>query len=195
MNKENKRLEKRYGLFGKEPKREFGNKLNLGCGSKPLEGFINVDLNPMNEKILKVDLEQPLPFENNYFNYVFAENIFEHIFKLEDLLKELHRICKEGAEIEVIVPHRSSLHADGIGHITKFRFDFFKPYTKEAKVFLSYPNLFEVKEQTITFNKGLNPLNYIGKFIVKLSPTIYEETFLRNIFLANEIHYKLEVVK
>ena len=101
-------------------------KLNLGCSNKVLDGFINVDLESHKGVDLIHDLNKyPLPFDEDSIEYILASHILEH---LEDPLKfmlELHRICKEGAVIDIYVPHFSSFttyaeltHKRGLSYFT-----------------------------------------------------------------------------
>lgn len=82
-------------------------KLNLGCGSKKLDGFVNIDIdkdvNP--DKVL--DLEKgKLPFKDNSVDYVVANYVLECIGDgFGNLLKEIYRVCESGATVEIAVTH------------------------------------------------------------------------------------------
>jgi predicted SAM-dependent methyltransferase len=82
-------------------------KINLGSGIKRYEGYLNVDSDPSVNPDFLVDLEKdPLPFEDNSITDVKAYHIFEHIGpNFFNFLKELYRVCKNNAIIDVHVPH------------------------------------------------------------------------------------------
>lgn len=85
-------------------------KLNLGCGSKIKKGFINLDkYNTFNPDIVH-DLEKfPYPFEDNSVDQILLSHVLEHLgadsIIFNEIMQELYRICKDGAEIDIIVPH------------------------------------------------------------------------------------------
>lgn len=86
--------------------------LNLGCGRKKLVGAVNLDITPdTNPDVVHNLNETPWPFPDNTFTKVRAIDVIEH---LEDILKtmeEVHRICKPGAKVEIVVPHFSCANA------------------------------------------------------------------------------------
>jgi SAM-dependent methyltransferase len=45
-----------------------------------------------------------LPFSNNFFDAVFSSEVFEHIFNLDEMLKEIHRVIKPGALALFTIP-------------------------------------------------------------------------------------------
>ncbi len=85
-------------------------KLNLGCGGKKIEGFINVDKFPTPATDLLLDLETPnWPWEDDSINEIHLIHCLEHLGKDTEtyfnIFKELYRICKNGAIVEIHVPH------------------------------------------------------------------------------------------
>lgn len=90
-------------------------KLNLGSGEFLKEGFINVDYYSNSTPDVSHNLNQfPYPFENDYFERVEADHVFEHLYEPFQVMRELHRICAPGATIHIRVPHfsRGFTHAD-----------------------------------------------------------------------------------
>ena len=86
--------------------------LVLGCGLKRYPHAIHVDINPEVNPNIVWDLNKyPWPFEDNRFKNIIAEHILEHIWVQGDvegffkLWKEIWRICKNDAEINVEVPY------------------------------------------------------------------------------------------
>ena len=85
-------------------------KLNLGCGNKIIDGYINVDKFDTYNVDIKHDLEKfPYPFEDDTVEEIILSHVLEHIGQSPDIfikiLKELYRICKNQALIEISVPH------------------------------------------------------------------------------------------
>jgi len=69
------------------------NKLNLGCGLKKLEGYINVD----NREICKPEFVHdlnvfPYPFSDNQFSEVVSDHVIEHLENPLRVLQEIYRI-------------------------------------------------------------------------------------------------------
>ena len=82
-------------------------KINLGSGFKRIEGFVNVDDDPLVEPDYIVDIENDrLPFDDDSVEEIRAHHILEHIGDgFIPLMKELHRVCKHGALLDIVVPH------------------------------------------------------------------------------------------
>ena len=85
-------------------------KLNLGCGYRRMEGWVNVDKFEACQPDLVLDLEKtPWPFEDDSVDEVMLIHVLEHIGASTDaflgFIKELHRVCRHGAQIRIHVPH------------------------------------------------------------------------------------------
>ena len=85
-------------------------KLNLGCGTRQLEGYLNVDMSPECNPDQVVDLEElPWPFEDNSTEQIVMSHVLEHLGAdskvFLGIMSELYRVCRHGALIQVIVPH------------------------------------------------------------------------------------------
>ena len=85
-----------------------GLRLNLGCGMRRLDGFVNVDLH--GEPDLRHDLEVvPWPWPDNSVSEVVLKHVLEHLGRdpncYLEIMKELYRVCEDGATIRVVVPH------------------------------------------------------------------------------------------
>lgn len=83
-------------------------RLNLGCGSKILPGFINIDL-PSNHSGSKPDIESSLfslPFPDDYAEEAMAIHVLEHFYPWEAgaVLKEWIRVLKPGATLALELP-------------------------------------------------------------------------------------------
>jgi SAM-dependent methyltransferase len=82
-------------------------KINIGAGYKRYPDFVNVDQDSNTNPDYQVNLEtENLPFEDNTVEYVIAHHILEHLGEgYFHLLQELYRVCKNGAIIDIRVPH------------------------------------------------------------------------------------------
>ncbi len=126
MNKLKQLFEKRNFSLEKQVKET---NINLGCGQKPLDNFINVDFYTIGNEDVKADLEQPLPFEDAYADLIYADNVFEHIKNVLQLTKECIRILKPGGKLAIRVPYYKSRGAfidpTHINFYTLSSFDYF----------------------------------------------------------------------
>lgn len=90
--------------------------LDFGCGSKLYEPIfdttkhIGVDLevneghsNPTDKVDFFYDGKK-LPFEDHYFDSVFSSEVFEHVFNLEDIIREITRVLKPGGNLMITIP-------------------------------------------------------------------------------------------
>lgn len=79
--------------------------LNLGCGEKPIPGFINVDIREMPGVDIVTDIEK-LDLPDNYADLIYSCHTLEHIdrHRTEDVLKEWFRVLKPGGTIRLAVP-------------------------------------------------------------------------------------------
>jgi len=93
-------------------------KLHLGCGEKYRGGWVNQDIGDRDiyGNKIKVDIihdldKFPYPFPDNYFEEVFMDQVLEHLDNPQRVVKELVRICRNGAIIKIQTPHFSHFKA------------------------------------------------------------------------------------
>jgi len=93
-------------------------KINLGCGEDYKEGWINVDFRENIKIDVKHNLEKiPYPFQKDSIDIILMKQVLEHLEHPLQTIKELIRICKNGARILIYVPHANSYaHISGIEH-------------------------------------------------------------------------------
>jgi predicted SAM-dependent methyltransferase len=85
-----------------------GLRLNLGCGMNRLDGYLNVDRH--GEPDLRHDLEvTPWPWPDDSASEILLKHVLEHLGRdpivYLEIMKELYRVCEDGAAIRIIVPH------------------------------------------------------------------------------------------
>lgn len=83
-------------------------KLNLGCGTNKIEGYVNVDRAHGPDVVH--DLESfPWPWETSSIEEIRAHHVLEHLGRTPEVfigvVKEMYRVCKPGAKVEIVVPH------------------------------------------------------------------------------------------
>jgi len=87
-------------------------KLNLGCGFMKFPGWVNVDALENCKPDVVWDLNKvPWPFDDNSFDGILANHVFEHLDEWWDALKECARILKVGGVLDIRVPDESSSSA------------------------------------------------------------------------------------
>ncbi|MDX2031112.1 MAG: methyltransferase domain-containing protein [Blastocatellia bacterium] len=80
--------------------------INLGCGYRPMDGWINVD-RARGPKVQVVwDLERGLPFPDQCASAIFAEHVIEHVTKeaAQFLLEECHRVLQPEGALRLSTP-------------------------------------------------------------------------------------------
>ncbi len=85
-------------------------RLNLGCGHDRRDGFVNVDRSPDCAPDAVVDLEQlPWPWPDDSVEEVVLRHVLEHLGRETEayfaIIRELWRVCRDGARVEITVPH------------------------------------------------------------------------------------------
>lgn len=129
-------------------------KLNMGCGFIKLNDHWNVDVSSICNPDEIVDLENiPYPWQDNFFEKITAINILQSLGetpkRFTNIIKEMYRISKSGAEWVVVTPH----HRCDIFH---------DDYTNIRTL---TPKTFKMFDQKINFdNLGKNNENVFGIF-------------------------------
>ena len=164
-------------------------KLNIGCGTKLLSDYINIDKYPTSEEVLKGDLAIGIPLESACADEILLDNVIEHVTSVVDSMREAHRLLKIGGVLRILTPHYSSQASwrdpTHLHHLSYFSFDYFTG----AKSYIPGCT-FKVLEKHLSFGGGWSSL---GRFIFYLSPTRYEKNFTF-IFPASTIRVTLQKV-
>jgi SAM-dependent methyltransferase len=184
-------------------------KLNLGCGNFPKEGYLNIDHSRWTKADLLYDLNQiPYPFPDNLFERVELSHILEHLEKPFEVMKEIHRVCRNDAILEIYVPHFSR----GFTHVEhNHGYDMTFPFYFNPHFMAGYQGVeYKVEKTTLTWFSQLtlkrvhfNPLIYVSArsagivfdFFANLSPMICSRLWCYWVGGFEEIYFRLKVVK
>jgi len=90
----------------RKPKKDGeGKKLNLGCGNKILDGYINVDAVKL-ENVDEVFNLYDVPYKDNSISSIYCEHALEHtsLEQAKTAIKEWFRVLKPGCELQLFIP-------------------------------------------------------------------------------------------
>lgn len=175
-------------------------KLNIGCGHDVKQGWVNLDISPIEGVDVVHDLSDlPLPFEDNTFDYILCMDVLEHLEYIP-VLKDLHRILKPSGTIKIQVPHFTSRYSFGDPTHRKLfsimTFEFFVKGNKHLRDYYFDFHFSSIQNQFISFEKGIFIYNYLVEPIINLSfasRRVFEATALSRLFPGANI--SLELVK
>jgi len=166
-------------------------KLNLGCGNKVKPDYLGGDSFSCEAVDIIADLTKKLPFKDASVEAIWMDNVIEHIPDITALMKEIHRVCQNGALITVFTPHFASQASwrdpTHIHHLSYFSMDHFEKYSVAHYT----GGGFKVLERKLSFG-GI--LGNIGRLIYILSPKTYEKNWCF-IFRPSTLKFVLYVVK
>jgi SAM-dependent methyltransferase len=91
-----------------------GKTLDVGCGTKPYQKYFNsseyIGLEietTVHRQISKADFfydGEKFPFNNNEFDSIVTNQVFEHVFNPDNFLKEINRVLRKGGMLLLTVP-------------------------------------------------------------------------------------------
>ena len=99
------RFRARCSVRGRRDLESASTKLHLGCGSRHVSGWLNIDVCGSD---FDVDLASlPLPWKDGSFEFVVSQQVIEHLdlrLELVPLLRDLFRMTISGAELWLCCP-------------------------------------------------------------------------------------------
>ncbi|MDP3966504.1 MAG: methyltransferase domain-containing protein [archaeon] len=170
-------------------------KLNLGSGEDIKEGFVNLDIAKLKGIDIVHNLDKyPWPLKDNEFDFVYCDNVLEHLSEIPKPMEELWRITKNSGKIKIIVPIFPSVWAMSDpthkSFYTYMTFDYFTNY-HELKYYSKAR--FKIIKRKIIFHPYLRLIEKIVNIneLTKKSYTIFLSFLIPAMFL----HVDLETEK
>jgi ubiquinone/menaquinone biosynthesis C-methylase UbiE len=173
--------------------------LDIGCGLKKKEGCIGIDL-IKTESVDIIAVAENLPFKDNSVDAIYTRHTLEHVSDFEKAIKEIWRVSKPGAVIEIIVPfwaHHSANHPLHKRFFNRFSFDDYSIQKKDKTFVVDTKVKFFIEEIKYAFQIKRFPFSIFYKILEKMANlyyNTYESTFA-NIFPAYEIYFRQRVIK
>lgn len=195
-----------------------GDTLDIGCGQRPYEklfsgatSYIGLEIdNPENRTRKKADVfydSKTFPFENDRFDSVVMFEVLEHVFNLDEFLRELYRVLKVKGVLLMSVSFIWDEHEQpyDFARYTSFgikdlleRYGFqilkHKKSLKDIRVIFQLLNAYFDK---VLFSKGrfvyilstffiIAPINILGSIMNLFLPK-NDDLYLDNIILATKV--------
>jgi hypothetical protein len=95
------------------------NRIELGCGANKRTGFFGIDIadGPVVDLVLDIE-RQRLPFPDSSVEQVYTSHAFEHLTNYPFVLREIMRVCRPEAMVEIWTPYGKSNDGFLFGHTT-----------------------------------------------------------------------------
>jgi predicted SAM-dependent methyltransferase len=107
-------------------------KLNIGCGTSGIQGWVNIDNSPTillsrlpfgrrifrtpdwPPDVRRADVRKRIPFPDSSVSYIYSSHTFEHFTYEESLAvaKECFRVLKPGGILRIVVPDLGAMVRD-----------------------------------------------------------------------------------
>lgn len=171
-------------------------KLHFGCGTNKLEGFINIDIENINNPEVIWNMNNfPYPFGNDSADEIICNMTLEHINEPIRAIGEFNRILKKGCYAKIVVPHATSITAlSGEVHKRVFWAATFWHLEKESENKWHVVPIFSSVNTKLVFSHGkMRLINKPMQWIFgdgRIPQTFYEQ-FISQIIRCNEIHVEL----
>jgi len=82
--------------------------VDIGCGSRKVEGAIGIDGIYQPGVNIVCDFEKSIPLKTNSVDILHTSHLLEHIQNLVQLMEEAYRVCKPGGQVYITVPYFTS---------------------------------------------------------------------------------------
>ncbi|MBN1823320.1 MAG: methyltransferase domain-containing protein [Endomicrobiales bacterium] len=167
-------------------------RIDLGCGVRKKEGYVGVDSKKLEGVDVVCSLEKGLPFETGSVDGIYSNFFIEHFPDTIFIFKEMYRICKNGALIELTLPYYQSFtQFKDPTHKAVIPPEMLRYFTDEKWYGSDYGIGTNFKVLKISY-QYLPPFDFRGNFI--FTPVLaVMRRFLWNV--VHSIRVKLEVVK
>lgn len=80
--------------------------LNLACGNRYHNDWINIDINSPSKYVKRVNILKGIPYYDNYFDVVYSSHFIEHLSfeQVRKVLYEIKRVLKPEGILRIVVP-------------------------------------------------------------------------------------------
>jgi predicted SAM-dependent methyltransferase len=121
--------------------------LNVGCGNKFHEAWVNVDMLANGPHIIPCNLLKGIPFPNDHFEVVYHSEVLEHFpkEKAPAFLRECYRVLKPGGIMRMCVPDLENIVTEYLAHLNALAKN---PSNKETQANYDWI-LLELFDQTV----------------------------------------------
>ena len=180
-------------------------KLNIGGGYKRLDGYKNIDHDPLTQPDYCFNLEtEPWPFEDSTVEEIRAHHILEHIGEgFFHVIKELYRVCQDSAIIDIAVPHhrhenyygdpthRRPITVNMLRQFSKKYCEWHKEHPESSSGFAPRLNVdFEVADYSFSVEDDFQHLATEGKYeeldtLSKRFNNVYKDVFIKLLVVKN----------
>lgn len=99
--------------------------VNLGCGGRFIENWLNFDFKSNSPFVTEVNLTKGIPLKSGEIDFVYHSHVLEHFSKFEGekFLKECYRVLKEGGIIRIVVPDLEQIAINYLNNLKTARED------------------------------------------------------------------------
>lgn len=82
-------------------------RIQLGCGTNPMQGWLNTDYDDRDPEVAFLDCTEAFPLPDGRFDYVFSEHLIEHLDYADGcrMLEECYRILRPEGKIRISTPN------------------------------------------------------------------------------------------
>lgn len=115
-------------------------RLDIGPSYYKSEGFIGIDL-LRSQNVDIVGDARRMPIKTNIIDEIYSSYCLEHIDDQLSVLKEIYRVCKNGAEVRLILPHFSNpAFFDDLTHQRLYSTRSFEHFDHDLHSLTGYPD-------------------------------------------------------
>lgn len=137
-------------------------KIDIGCGRYRKDGFIGIDMQKTTCVDILSNVDYGLPFADDSIEEVYSSHTIEHLTNCDLFLRELARVCKSGALIELRMPYYSYIFALNPGHKYPFSDEWFQAVVRDY-----YSNLFSIEK--VEYKECPGVRDELGKYEIDFS--------------------------
>lgn len=173
--------------------------LDLGCGNRKRHGAVGVDVNPNSQADVVHDLNIiPYPFQDSSFDEIVLDNVLEHLDDVVRVVAELHRLCRAGGLVKVIVPYFRApwayIDPTHRHFFTTDSFSYFDPGHPNCRQY-GYSNA-RFSVERVTFNETIERgwITGLVKAIADKWPGRYER-YLGHLYPLDDLTFCLRTLK